>query len=113
VLNEDEVIDVLGEWGFKKYRAEELSFEEQVSLFAKADAVAGAHGAGLMNILFSQNISVVEFLGPKTSYNNPGVFYTIAQSLGHEYGCLEATVKNRNLYIDPDDCHDLLRQLNL
>ena len=52
IANEAALMDILGEAGFAKVLLEERSVEEQIRLFRGADIVAGAHGAGLTNVLF-------------------------------------------------------------
>lgn len=101
--NEDEVMDILSKFGFKQYKLGQMKFEQQIELFANADAIVGAHGAGLINMMFSRDASILELLGPKTRYADPGQFYTMAEVLGHEYGCLEANCVGRDLHIDLDE----------
>jgi hypothetical protein len=81
--NEDEVMDLLGREGFEKVGLEELTFREQVDLFAQAQAVAGPHGAGMTNLLFAPHgARVLEFFPP--DFVNP-VFYSMANSQDQEY----------------------------
>lgn len=85
VVNEAEVMELLSRFGFVSRILEDLSFTEQVRLFAKARFVVAPHGAGLANMIFSDELSVVELFG---SYVNPS-FFTLASSLGFRYACLE------------------------
>jgi capsular polysaccharide biosynthesis protein len=39
--------------GFERVVPEDLSFDEQVATFQKAEWMFGAHGAGLTNVIFS------------------------------------------------------------
>ncbi|WP_406700193.1 glycosyltransferase family 61 protein [Singulisphaera sp. Ch08] len=84
VVNEDEVMGLLSRFGFVSRVLEDLSFTEQVRLFAKARCVVAPHGAGLANMTFSRELRVVELYG---SYVNPS-FFTLAASLNFRYGCL-------------------------
>ena len=106
-LNEEGVMSTLGEYEFERYVLSELSLQEQIKLFDGADAIIGAHGAGLFNMIFAQNATVIELLGPKTSYESPDQFYIMSQSLGHNYGCLEADVRNRNLHVETAELSDI------
>ncbi|MBX2882265.1 MAG: glycosyltransferase family 61 protein [Granulosicoccus sp.] len=54
VINDEEVIENLLERGFTIVRAENLTVEEQASMFARAKVVLGPHGAGFSNIVFCQ-----------------------------------------------------------
>jgi hypothetical protein len=63
VTNEAEVIEVLGAAGFETIVPGELSFEDQVRTFSKADIVIGAHGAGFTNILWAPSgVRLVELM---------------------------------------------------
>lgn len=61
VLNEQELLPLLDQYGFEVVRAEELSYQQQVQLFYDAEAVVAPHGAGLTNLLFSEQCKVLEF----------------------------------------------------
>ena len=50
-----------------------MSIAEQIELFYDADYVIGVHGAGLVNIIFSSQINVLEIF--PTSYVIPHYFY--------------------------------------
>jgi Glycosyltransferase 61 len=52
VVNEADVLATLGRHGFVHVVAGSLPFREQVELFSEAEAVVGAHGAGLANAVF-------------------------------------------------------------
>jgi capsular polysaccharide biosynthesis protein len=53
VVNEAEISPVLTKHGFEVVDPAGMSIAEQVELFSQAGAVAGPHGAGLTNLLFS------------------------------------------------------------
>jgi hypothetical protein len=52
VTNEEEIVRVLGEFGFRVVYFEDYPFEQQVRLVAGAKYLVSNHGAGLTNILF-------------------------------------------------------------
>ncbi|MDT5157492.1 MAG: hypothetical protein QOH51_1849 [Acidobacteriota bacterium] len=52
VSNEEEIVGVLSEFGFRVVYFEDYPFEEQVRLAAGAKYLVSNHGAGLTNILF-------------------------------------------------------------
>jgi hypothetical protein len=63
LVNEDAVIRALEAQGFQTVLAERLSFREQVELFATAEIVVGAHGAGLTNMLHApQQATLIELM---------------------------------------------------
>ena len=82
VSNEADVIEMLDEYGFTSYELSELSVAEQVRLFARADVILGAHGAGLVNMIFSDSPTVIELI-PES---RPKPFYfALASELEYDY----------------------------
>lgn len=84
LINEDKVMQLLAPLGFVAYTLEEMTFAEQVRLFAQAKTVISPHGAGLVNMIFSTNLHVIELFG---SPINP-IFFTLAKALTFEYACI-------------------------
>jgi capsular polysaccharide biosynthesis protein len=83
VINEDELVAVLSEFGFKSIAPESLSVAEQISLFANAEVVIGAHGAALTNTVFcSPGTKVIEIFAP--DYVNP-CYRKLSSQVGLEY----------------------------
>jgi tetratricopeptide (TPR) repeat protein len=83
VINEDELVAVLSKFGFKSIAPESLSVAEQISLFAAAEVVIGAHGAALTNTVFcSPGTKVIEIFGP--DYVNP-CYRKLSSQVGLEY----------------------------
>lgn len=101
VVNEDELLTMLQRFGFRSHALEELSLSEQIDLFFDAEAVVGAHGAGLTNLLFSERADVVEL------HPGPAVFphyYFLSCALGHRYRfvCSRAESRHSDLVVDVD-----------
>jgi hypothetical protein len=84
VTNEDDVLAALKPFGFVAYTPEIMSFADEVRLFSQAEIVVAPHGSGLANIVFAQNLKVIELFG------SSGVpcFLVLAKALGFHYGCL-------------------------
>lgn len=89
VVNEPELITLLEARGFDVVTPGDLSFREQVRLFADADTVVGAHGAGLANLVFADDCRVVELFSPQ--YLRPDCYFTLCRQLGHHYRFLVGT----------------------
>ncbi len=53
VCNEDEVEALMLQLGFAVVQPQNLSFDQQVTFFARARVIAGPHGAGLTNAAFA------------------------------------------------------------
>jgi hypothetical protein len=97
VVNEAEVIDWLEGWGFQSFFLEEMSLAEQMALFKQAKLVAGPHGAGFSNVIFSYKLKLLEFFEP--SYLN-ACFYRLASGMRFDYAFLLAQSKGLDMKVD-------------
>ncbi|MBE9012439.1 glycosyltransferase family 61 protein [Pseudanabaenaceae cyanobacterium LEGE 13415] len=101
IVNQDEVEALLDRYGFKSYCLEEMSIEQQVSLFSKAEIVIAPHGAGLTNLMFAPSgTKVLEIFEPSAG----GVcFWSLCHCLNHPYQCLFGkTVPNPKFAAQPN-----------
>ncbi|WP_176451124.1 DUF563 domain-containing protein [Halorubrum sp. Ea1] len=81
VANRDELQKVLDRYNINTYLLGNLSVREQINLFSRAELVVGPHGAGLTNILFGDNLTLVELFGDKQI----ATFDRLAAALDHAY----------------------------
>ncbi len=107
VVNEDEVMDLLSEYGFQRYHLEDRSLEENAALFNEAEIVVGAHGAGLTDIVFCTDTSVVELFG--TRVKPP--YRQIAAELGLEYRELHCDPVSTDIYVDTTELESIIIDL--
>lgn len=86
VLNEDAVFASLQELGFERVILSGMSPVEQAKLFSTADCCVSPHGAGMTNIIFMPEGSMVVEL----FHNRGGTsgFVPVARTLGHRYAYL-------------------------
>ena len=96
VLNYDSIISVIDEFNGQSYTLEEMTFEEQVALFAESDLIISPHGAGLLNMTFADNPTVVELF--PDSVLKPH-FYFMSDMLGFEYSPLVTESEGENLVV--------------
>lgn len=99
ILNEERVISILEKYGFQKYYLENLEIHEQIELFHDAEFVIAAHGAGLANMIFSQNIKVLEL------HPMPAIlphYYFLSKSLNHTYMFWCGSGKDRDSNFEVD-----------
>jgi capsular polysaccharide biosynthesis protein len=83
LLNEEEIIAYVTRLGFEVVCPGELSFSEQIRLFAGARVVIGPHGAGFTNMVFAPvDATLVEFFGD--NYMN-GCFWALTNILGQTH----------------------------
>lgn len=81
LANEAELLPVLSSFGFDVVFPEELSFADQIRLFARAEAVAGLNGTGMLNELFCPSgAAIIELLHPHYWHHDA---CRLAALLGH------------------------------
>ena len=112
VSNETEVMAALQPLGFQLYVLEEMSYTDQVSLFAQAKVIIAPHGAGLTNLLFAEKPIILELFGAYVGNE----FANLSRSLGFQYGCLacvsakgEMRVKDGDMVVDVNEMLELLK----
>jgi len=107
ITNQTELFSQLEQYEFEKYVLSELSFEEQVSLFANANHIVTPHGAGLANTIFSSNCTVLEIFHSekiKPTYN------LIAQCRGLDYNYSIERADGRDINVDVDRIVNFVEQ---
>lgn len=83
--NEDEVFAVAETYGFTRVFPQDLKFEDQLALFAGAESIAGALGAGLANAAFmAPGGSLIEF-APEQREGDAVLFANLAHYRGLRY----------------------------
>lgn len=85
IVNEPELLPILEKYRFETVECESLTFEEQVKTFSEASMVAGPHGAGMTNILWSSpGLKFLEIFEPSSVRV---CYWSLARTLGHDYAC--------------------------
>jgi len=113
IQNEHRVIEYLTSLGFVTYSTEDMNFFAQVRLFSEANVVVAAHGAGLTNIIFSPNLTVVELFSK--DHVRPD-YFQLSRALGFNYGCMVSTSQtdsNGNYAVDIKALNKLLNKMAL
>lgn len=92
-LNEDEILTAIKAWGITVVEPERYSLREQIELFSEAGLIMGPQGAGIQNSLWApRGCKVLEFISPRYF---SGVYWTLAESLGHDYGLVTGVTAER------------------
>lgn len=114
IANETEVIEALNPLGFTTYILEEMSYVEQVKLFAQAKVILAPHGAGLTNLIFADNPIIFELFGAYVGRE----FANLARGMGLKYGCLgcppsrgEVRQKDGDMIVNVSELIELLEQM--
>lgn len=102
IVNEPGVMEVLSEYGFESYRLAEMSVAENVALFAGAECVVAPHGAGLTNLLFAEDASVVELA--RSNYSP--TYFGLSQCVGHRHRYLDCEPRGVDLMVDLEALDD-------
>ena len=105
IENKEEVYDYLYDLGFKEYRLANMKFYEQVCLFSQAECVVSPHGAGLTNLIFSEDCDVIEIFGQ--NIKKP-TYFLLASILNHDYSFIIGNQspdegRDGSIYVDIDD----------
>lgn len=98
ITNNVALFEMLQRYGFQKIYSENLTFKEQVQLFADAECVIAPHGGGLSNIIFCERgTKIVDIF-----HNNMVVqcFWIIAEHnhLDYYYYLNNHSINNYNNY---------------
>ncbi|MBI1247289.1 DUF563 domain-containing protein [bacterium] len=64
LIEENQLLELLQPLGFRPVLLEEMSVQEQIQLFQRAEAVVGPHGAGFTNTIFCRPGTVVMEISP-------------------------------------------------
>jgi hypothetical protein len=114
INNETEVIEALNPLGFTTYILEEMSYVEQVKLFAQAQVIVAPHGAGLTNLIFADNPIILELFGAYVGRE----FANLARGMGFKYGCLgcppprgEVRQKDGDMIVNVSELIELLGRM--
>ena len=115
ILNNDEVMTVLRDYGFKVVDTSKLPVSEQMKIFNKTRYLVGIHGAGLTNIIFRQDapLSVLELRCE--GYISPD-FKAICRVQGYDWDDLAGepefkSSQNSNFYISPELLAEKLKKM--
>ncbi|QSW99642.1 glycosyltransferase family 61 protein [Haloterrigena alkaliphila] len=96
VTNIDAVQGVLNRYDIETHVLGQLSVHEQIDLFSRAELVVATHGAGLTNIIFGYDLSVVEIFGDKKM----ATFDRIAENMSHKYSYLDCQQRGPDIKVD-------------
>jgi hypothetical protein len=107
LANFDEIQDTMNEFGFKSYILENLSVKEQVQLFSNAEIVVSPHGAGLVNMIYSNDMTVIELFGGQKKTT----FYRLAKILGHNYHYMTGESKMADISVDGEQFRKIVENV--
>jgi len=84
LINEEEIMSMLEDYGIEIIYPEKLTYQEQVEAYRKAEFIGGTSGAALANILYMEkNNKVLELRAENDAHNN--CHYSLAVALKNKY----------------------------
>lgn len=83
IRNEMEVASFLNRNGFQTIHCEDLSIHEQARLFGEAEYIVAPHGAGLVNLIFSNPGTRVLEIFPGDNFHT--CYWSLCCALDHNY----------------------------
>ena len=93
IKNEDELIPILNEFGYKTVSMENLPFQKQVEVASAAEKMVSLHGAGLTHMLWMKSgADIFEIRLDQDAKNN--CYFSLASDLSHKYYYLLADAAN-------------------
>ncbi|MBP7216028.1 MAG: glycosyltransferase family 61 protein [Candidatus Omnitrophica bacterium] len=117
IINEDQIMDVLGPMGFKKICPEDMTVHQQIMVFSHAKVIVGC-GAGLTNIMFSNQPIVIELLSDSHLQVPMHYYFQLSTMFHAQYGVLTGTAFNeakhpywRDFVVDARKLSALIRKL--
>ncbi len=112
VSNKTEIEDLARRYHYEIVDADDLTLQQQITLFGETKYLIGIHGAGLTNVLYRKNASLhlLELL--PQDYLQPHYFW-ISKGMGHSYSCLVGSrIKyDTSFYIDPEKFEKKIKQM--
>lgn len=100
ITNFDELLPVLKDYNVEIVHCEDHSLKEQIEMFAQVECVIGPHGAGLTNIIWGDDLYVVEIFN---SVVQPP-FYVISEILNYDYQAVQGEPdSNSSIYKRHED----------
>jgi len=107
VRNEDAVMRVLSDYGFERYQLEDRPLADNARLFDQADVVVGPHGAGLTDIIFAGDCTLLELFGAKVKQP----YELLADAVGVAYEPMYCTAEGADIVVDTQDLEHRVSRL--
>jgi len=102
IAGEEKIVEYLKDKGFRIVKAEDFSFEEQISIFRNVNILIGLHGAGLTHGIWSNKTMLIELM-PKNRINRCFEWQTLLSGKNYERLLYEPDKPNIELIIEKLD----------
>lgn len=96
IANEDDIIKLISNYGFRVFYMEDLDLDKQISLFNNAEVIISAHGAALSNIVYCSSTFKLLEIFPKNYFDSS--YRILTRFLKCDYNYLVGeSINNSNL----------------
>lgn len=102
IINQDEFINFLSKFDYKCLYLEDYKEEKIIEIFKSAKTVITIHGAALSNIIFSNNIKVIEIFPATRPDEDEFVYFQLTRILNFDHHVFVVDKKNcsKGIYIN-------------
>ena len=100
IVNENALIQILQEKGYKVIYFEDYTFWEQLQLMRCAQVLVAPHGANMVNMLVMQENSKVIEINQEEVSKATLCYWSMASNLGFEYYYVPAELQNDHFQLD-------------
>lgn len=117
VSNEAEMVSLLHDYGFERYDPGQYSIPHQISVFSDASVIVGPYGAGLTNMIYATDSTVVELnVDVERNFHH----FVLANLSGHRYEYVvgeptvcdgDVDIRNRDFHVNPTKVEATLDQI--
>lgn len=107
IHNYNTVKSILSDYGFETIVPSEHTVAEQIRLFNDAEIIVGPHGAGLTNIIYASDASIIELWGNKLSTT----FERLCNILDLSHNRLQCEPIRGDIHVDTNDLKLILGEL--
>jgi hypothetical protein len=115
VVNEEEFIERLSEYGIRCIYLEEYSFEEKLNIFNSAELIISTNSSALTCLLWCNiNVKVIEIINKPVHCGNGNHFSLICNTLGlnyHRYSNIKDDENGNFIINNDDDIYKLIETL--
>jgi len=115
LVNEESLMKVLRPLGFQLIRNEQLTLDEQIKLFSKAEWIVGPYGGGLTNMIYAPTgAKIIEIFEPSVLRR---CYRQMSYALKHKHYVIVGTNRENlesepNIFIDERGMESIVKALN-
>lgn len=105
IINIDKILKRFSNLNFEVVCLEDLSFQDQIQLFRSSKVIIATHGAGLVNLLYSENPIVIEFFPSNRTTRDSFYFFQISSALNYHHLIIDYEAKDDKQDLIVKDSH--------